>query len=568
MRQGLRLHHLPLFQFLVRLPSHINRWVFGCVVAVSACLHLFFAWHQPFTNDEGAYLYDARAILLGKLPAGDVLTKTPVSVLFFSIGEFLTQYSLFAARGVNIVVSMMTVIPIFLLVRIIASKKSATYAIYFWLLGSGPILFYTIGHTQAIASLFSVLSLLFWLKGIREKKKVFQMFICAGVCFALAFATRKIAIALFVPYAVSLFLYRDSSVTFQRVLGAWITGAGIVFAVWGLSIADLYGNPGVWQLIGGAYGDIVSRNVSYPESITSWGGGTERFFITALRAGTVYGVGFTIAIGIVGMGISKHVGVLYGRIIFGALTCISFGIAGVAFRSTALLGLVWILTGVFCMWWAWRQPTLSFVGRHVVIPLSYIVTLALLYSLWPVLLPEYIGDFLVPSTMLCAIALASYASRTLVIRLAFVLLLLGSMASMESVRNIPWTGMFKRESIESAARVLRQDVAYKEKIFTAAVIIPYISGHEVPFTIAHPQWYAYTFISEEDRDEFLPSRDLLEDEVQKRVHWKIGDQLTDYAYSGIGGESWELRHIIPNNAIYRDNPIRIYSKVAEGGESR
>lgn len=180
-------------------------------------LHALFAWHQPFTNDEGAYLYDARTVLEGKLPAGDVLTKAPVPILLFAIGEFFTGKSLFVARMVNSIVSIATVIPLFYLLKLLIDKRAAWVGAIIWLLGSGTIVFHTMGHTQAIASFFAVSCVWLFIQGIGSQKIIATYIFYAGMCFALAYASRKTAIAVSVPSILLWIILRGS---WQGVLAA------------------------------------------------------------------------------------------------------------------------------------------------------------------------------------------------------------------------------------------------------------------------------------------------------------------------------------------------------------
>ena len=46
---------------------------------------------QPFTNDEGFYLYDAKVLLEGRMPAGDVLVKSPIVAGLFMVGVRLAS---------------------------------------------------------------------------------------------------------------------------------------------------------------------------------------------------------------------------------------------------------------------------------------------------------------------------------------------------------------------------------------------------------------------------------------------------------------------------------------------
>lgn len=531
-------------------------------------MHILFAWHQPFTNDEGAYLYDAKVLLSGNLPAGDVLTKTPGSVFVFAVGECISRYSLFAARGMAVLVSMATAVPLFFIARSIATQRAGYYAVLFWLLGPGPIIFNTFGHTEVVASFFSACSLAFLLIGIQKKRTVVHYLVWSGVCFAFAFATRKTAIVLVAPYIVSLFLYRGREVSVKSVLRSWMLGAGGVYCLWLIAIGVAYGTGGVWQMIGGGYGDIIVQRAFHPHTIASWGGSSERFFLTIIRAGTVYGIGLGVFLGIVGTAISAKAGQAYGRVTWGIVALIACGISSIAFHDSIALGMLWGVVAGYFFWSIFRPPHIPVPASLYSVPASYLGGLVVLYACWPALLAEYIGDFLVPATLLCAFVVASYASHVKMTALMLAVASLGSVISMHYTYKHPWTGMFLREAIYSAAQTMTQVIPLRDSVFTAAVIIPYVSGHAVPFHIAHPQWYRYEFISEKDRDIFLPPLSVLQSEVSRSVHWKIEEQLTEYSYGKKVEENWTLEYTIPNNTVYRDNPIRVYSKVAGEGKSR
>ncbi|HSX25045.1 MAG TPA: glycosyltransferase family 39 protein [Candidatus Andersenbacteria bacterium] len=518
---------------------------------MSIVLHGLFAWHQPFTNDEGAYLYDARTILVGKIPGGDVLTKTPVSVLLFSASEYITHHSLFAARGVNILASLVSAIPLFLFVKSVANKKAARYTAIFWLVGPGPIIFYSLGHTQAIASLCSIISLLFWTWGIQHKKKATLYLLWAGIFFALAFATRKTAIALIAPYIVIFLLHRANTISLKKINLVWITGVCLPLILCILSVAALYGVQGVGQLVGLSYGVILSRSILDHASIVPWAEDIRNVYNTTLRIGTMYGIAFFITIGLLGHSIARRIGIFYARIIWALLAGISIALA---IHMSA-----WIVFAGVAVYWIFWPPHINSSLKKFLIPISYIIALAMLYARWPVLLVEYGGDFLIPTTMICAFVLSSLKINILSKNILFLLFLYASAVSMLRVWQFPWTGMFTREAIYQAAHVLEQTVPMSEPIFTAAVIIPYVSGHEVVLNIAHPQWYTYSFMSDQDKNVFLPPITSVRDIIANKVKWAIDEQLTQYSYPDIPKNSWNLIQIIPNMTGYRNNPIKIYA---------
>lgn len=462
------------------------------LVSLSVFLHTFFVWNQGFTNDEGAYLYDARTILGGELPAGDVLTKAPVPIVFFAIGEIITGKSLFAARIVNGVVSILTVIPLFFLLRALHSENAARIGALFWLLGSGAIVFHTMGHTQAIANFFAVSSLCLFVLGVRLDSGITKFFL-AGVCFALAYASRKTAVAVLVPIILSWIIFRYSRKESIKVMQIFLLGVMSICIPWLCIIYILYDVPGIWHMFGGVYGNIVV----HAQSIEAWAGSAEHMVQEAARIGFFYGL-LLVAV------------------------CIAI------MRDRVLVGAGWI------------------------------ASLTVLYWLWPTHLVEYLADF-IPSVVIAgSVAIVSFRLKQWQMYGVIGIFMCTTIASLSSVYIKPWTGMFTREAVWQSAQWLTENVSLQEEIFTAAVIVPYVSGHRVPFHLSHPQWYRYSFITEQDKNTFLPPYDQVQQTVQNNISWILRDQLTRYVYPDMSLKAFQKVYSIPNTTKFRQNLLRVY----------
>lgn len=484
---------LPL-QLLSRFSLHTSTYGWILVVCASVLLHAFFAYHQPFTNDEGAYLYDARTVLQGSLPGGDALVKTPVAILLFSASEFITSQSLFAARAASVLASVLSAWPLFVFMNRIAGRKAAQYAALLWLFGSGPIILQSMGHTQAIANFFIISAL----ASIISRRAAL-----AGVCMALAYASRKISIAVVAPVAI-MFLF-DKTYMRASLLRPFLSAACLLIGIYALGGYVFYGMSGAMQALGVSYGNIVTDQAVSGFTIPAWGGGIDRFASVVFRTGLPY-------------------------ILLAGAACVI----------------------VFRMLFS-RNAT----GTWIAIPVAHLAALGLLYAAWPVLLPEYFADFLIPLTMIGAFVLSHRYSRSSVRYAIGIGAIVASLYSLASVYAIPWTGMFSRDAIFATAGILRERVQMDEEIFTAAVIIPYVSGHSVPLHVSHPQWYQYDFISSADKESFLPDYERV---MQSPVSWAVREQLTDYAYRGVPFHEFSLVETIGNNTIYRNNPLMIYAK--------
>ncbi len=458
-------------------------------------LHALFAYHQPFTNDEGAYLYDARTILRGSLPGGDALVKTPVVIFLFAAGEFMSSQSLFAARMASVLASVASAWPLFLFMNRIAGRKAAQYAALIWLLGSGPIIFQSMGHTQAIANFFSISAL---------ASVVSRRMVLAGVFFALAYASRKISITLLAPIMMIFLL--DTEHMRVALLRPFLLAASFLLGIYALGGYVLYGIPGVLQALGAGYGNILAQHAGGGFDVPAWGGGMDRFSAVLMRAGLPYVLLIAIA---------------------SVLICWIF-------FSRKEMRNVWIA-----------------------IPVSYGALLGILYALWPVLLPEYIADFLLPLTMIGAFVF-SYDFSWKQLKYGIVICVaIASAYSLVSVYRNPWTGMFSRAAIFSASSFLQERAPAQDEIFTAAVIIPYVSGHTVPYNVSHPQWYRYGFISQAHKEAFLPQQ---EEVLHTSASWALREQLTEYAYPKAMYENFSLVETVENNTTYRNNPLMIYAR--------
>lgn len=476
-------------------------------------IRLFFAWHQPFTNDEGAYLFDAKLLSEWKIPAGDVLTKAPVPALLFASSVWITSGSLFAARLVAMLLSTLTAIPLAWLAYRLHGKTAAMFTILLWLF-TAPFSMQLLGITENVAIFFSVASLALWVEAITVHKRITYQWlpaVVAGVVYGLAFASRKTSIAILVP-ALFLWLLAPKKIQRQQIAFGLI-GCLTILLPWIAIIYYIYGAIGVDEAIGIGYGRIWQQ-----QDIHIFGQVKRNWALSVIWR--------------VGTGIS-----------------ISF-----------LLGLLWAIV--------------KMLRGHLmpVLPLMWLLSSAGLYAGWNIFLPEYLIDFFAPIILIAALALADiwrhWQKRAVVI---ISIIAIASVASAWSAYNNPWTGMFTRKAANEAAAELRRQVPHNESILTAAVIIPYLSGHNVLFNIAHPLWYRYDFISSIVKETFLPPLHLVEHEIKKgNVSWALVEHLTDYTYLrhesrliDLFGKQWKLVTSVPNNTGFRSNTLKIYRRQAD-----
>jgi len=481
---------------------------------------VFFVFNFPFSNDEGAYLYDAKTLLSAHIPAGDVLAKAPSVILSFMAGVFFTNSSLFAARFVNLILSIGTIIPLYVVAENIR-KKSGKIAITIWLISSGPIVILTLGHTETGAIFFALSSLALFYSALSVSgRKKFLFFFLSGIVFVLAFGARKTNLSLLVPIGIIALVNTRSTREKINIIAWFVAGAAVLFAVWFGLIVSLYGRIGLAEALGGGYFEIVTQKLAGAGKTDVWGITLAQSLKTLARIATVH---FTLALL--------------------ALPTIFFALFGKA-KS------------------AWK--------KLLAIPFSWIGALVFLYFFWPTFLLDYAADFFAPLTIMFAVlAVAVFkklSRKTLfIVMIAFILI---NIMSLISAYRHPWTGMFSANGINLMAKKITKLVPTEDSILTGAVIVPYVSGHNVFGGISHPLWYTYDFISIGTKNIFLPEwKNVVEEIKNGQTKWLLMENLTDFAYFRSEdnlinrlNNDWELVTTVQNKTPFRSNTLKLYKR--------
>jgi hypothetical protein len=504
-----------------------HKWWVVAVVLIGLCIRILLAWHQPFTNDEGAYLYDAKLLAHGTLPSGDVLTKSPVVIGLFALAVKLSQASLYATRVVTILFGMAAVVPLFLFTRRVWHSQAACMASTFWLLAAGPASWYVLGHTQAIAVFFGLMCLWVWSRVVGDvdftKRQRTGYALLAGLFFVLAFLSRKTAIAI-LPVVVVMVAWESFSLKEAvRLLVSFVSAVVVGIGLVSLVAFFLYGAVGFRELWGGGYGGIIYQ-ATLGEGVSSWGSATSWPFQVVVTAALPMVIGALLGLGFLSVRVL--------RALFQPR------------HMTTVLLIEWVM-------WLW-------VGVQTV-----------LYLFWPTFLPEYWADFWPVFCLLSAYGLLRcWEISGKIVGPVILLLIVCTIFSFYYQWHKPWTGMFRREALYEAADFMREKISEDEPIFTAAVIVPYVSGHHVVGEVAHPLWYRFDFIPDHVREAFLPPLARLEVELTDgQVAWVLREQLTDYAYffdtsplRGVFFERWQLAHDIQNQTGFRSNTLYFWER--------
>jgi hypothetical protein len=485
--------------------------------AVGIACRLFLVYHQPFTNDEGAYLYDAQALSQNRIPAGDVLVKSPAVIVLFSVGVALTRSSLFASRFVSLAATLLALWPLTYVANRFGGKPATLWASGLWLASSGPIIFFSFGHTEALAAFWTCAAFALSLAALEKGVRVNRLAYAAGVCFALAFASRKIELLTVIPLVWVAWNRKKEGVNIAQQCWAWLFGVLTIALPLLVFIANMYGVVGIEQFIGGGYGSLIVRHIGVQTSLPWWGSDRASVLKVEVRV---------------------------------ALLSVLLGAAALA----------WTLRSLF----PWQRKILKAPSTILMI---WALCILIAYFFWPGILPDYLADAFVPLTLLSAL-FASWVTDKITRWQANIFIALCALASIFGlVSNYlhPWTGMFSSAAIYQAADELRKRIPINEPVFTAAAIIPYVSGHHLWGEVSHPLWYRYPFIPEEVKKTFLPSLSEIVYALKSgQVKWVITEDLTNYAYAGIPADvgslkesGWHVVDQIPNATGFRSNSLYI-----------
>lgn len=237
---------------------------------------LLYAWQLPVTFDEGNYLYDAQAWLHGRFAGGDGYVKAPLVVGLIAIFQWIFGNTVWAGRLASVVVSALTIFPLYLLASEIFrphgagqgksagqfGRRMALGAAIIWAAVGAAVVSGVYVHTQALSLFFGVSGLAILLAALRGKTphltfftqprvpSVIGWFIFAGVLFGLGVASRKSILALgLVPLLLILTMGDSWKERGKHVLAV---GAGFL-AVIALFLAfawSVYGVVGIEEAIG------------------------------------------------------------------------------------------------------------------------------------------------------------------------------------------------------------------------------------------------------------------------------------------------------------------------------
>lgn len=558
-------------------------FVLGAVVLLGLVLRVVFAAHLPATNDEGTALYDAWTVREGRLPGGDGIVKAPVFVGAFAVGLAALGPTLANARLVSVLAGLLTAVSLLVIARATGLRGRWAYAVgALWLLGVTPAIFGAYVHAQPLQTLLVSTGLALLASALRaQARRPLLLAFLAGGMFALGLGVRKTTAALALPSLV--LLVASARPWRQRAAAAAAATIGFV-AVLGVLVGieqRLYGFPGVQYFLGV---DVAKIDPATTASADERRSAFVKGVLPLFREGLPLLFLALAGLGAAGEEVLRRVRAgpsepSAARLAW--LFPIALAWAGGSFlraneRGEHLAFGVWpywvVLIGTLIA--ALLLPrrrasenTTASVRQAVVLlalPLAWIVGTAFIYASWIKFTANYLAEFLPPLTLLAALGARGigtfFRPQRLVVPLAVLVAAWGSVIAARSGYAFPHTGTFDLSSLHEAAAVLRSTVPREELVLTAAVAIPFLSGHRVPFDVAHPTHYAYGFIEPRVRNVYLAPAEEMVRTALRDVRWVVLERLTDFSYFR---EYPEIkRHVEENFTDIREienlsNPITI-----------
>lgn len=547
---------------------------FAIIILVGIGLRFIYVNQMPYTNDEGFYLYDARTVLEGHLPGGDAIAKAPLFIGATALSIAVFGHILMASRLVSLFCGVIAAWPIYYIGRRLKNRSLGIAAAAIWLLSGATALFNSYGHTETIQNLFVVAAMAALFFALEKRRR--RWFLLAGVLLGLSIVSRKSSLALGLPVLFVIFI--DNVSLRKKIENIILGGIGLVLviSVFLVGIYVLYGLPGV------SYASGISLAKTSIDQLSERSDLYATYSINGIlplfrEAMPILFLLF-IMLGKLAEKILSRVNWLAGRLgwiapLILAVVCKNF-VASYEVKTHLApgVGLFWtlipILIILFAIFPLRRSEKESIVStKMMLLPLIWFVTSVVFYAFWIKFSANYLAEFLPPLVLAAAFGAVwlknSFAGKKYWIALIFIVLSWANYSSAMNAFQFNHTGTFHWSAILEAADYLKKNVPQNELVETAAVAIPYVSGHRVPYDAAHPTWYAYGFIEPELRNVFMAPSEKMQETMLKDVKWFVSEKLTTFSYFL---EYPKIKEDVENNFTKVleienfSNPISIYKR--------
>lgn len=542
---------------------------FVILIFFSVLLKLFLSIILPFTNDEGSYLYDALLISQNSSPFYFSFARSPVLIYLLAVFVKLFDSHYLVGRLFSIFFSIGIAYFMFLIGKLIKKDKFGYLSAYIFLYFPSMVYDTVYIHTQPLAYFFVISSFYFLLKYINFRFN--KNLVITFVLLSLGVLVRE-TVLLFLPFWLMVLFVINYKNNTKKAIVDVILGICVF-----ISIALF-----TWLIIALFVG---FEKVLYDlKALVSMRSSTLGYFfqlnkkIYLLKLNLVY---------------------LYGLIVF-FLTSFSIFLSNYFARFKLLI--IFIVGMIFMLFYIWLPQTIALVQLNdirVILLLSFsFFAFLLLYYIYSVdfltnsknihliyfaglaVIPsifyffvysnfqtEYWIEFLIPLVLLFSYLLSvifkkngKYLNKSLFI--LFVLMICFNLISLYKVYLTPQRGTYSIENLVKVKKYLNS-FSPNSEIFTAAVIIPFISGNDLALNIAHPAIYSYNSLSRDFIYKLFPTEDQIINYLEKeKVPFILIEKITKDSFLT---HTDKIKFFIDANYVFdrtigNDNPIDIYKK--------
>ncbi len=481
--------------------------VFGLVGGL--VLRLLYASHLPLSNDEGSYLYDGLLLSQGKWPFLTSFSRAPALMFLTALVVKIFGRSFLAGRMISILAGLGSAYFLYLIGRKLFNQRVGIVAFLLYAL-LAPCVVHTIYlHTQPVELFLALVGVYFVLEVIFDHKVKtpkfsifnFQFSILAGIFFGLAVLVRETAALYPAAMVLAIFALRDGKNGTCLPAGRTVSHLRLREAVL-MGVSSL----AVW---GGIWGFVVSQV------------GFKKVKAVFLAITTMHDTGEYMSFGFT---LKKKFEVFYG-----------------AFGENFILYFLAVVFAVIVVKRVVRQRQIEKNWAFLLILCSVPFLFYGLY--YRRLQAEYLAEFMPALVLMSAVALDKCSSglqsalkTRSELRYHTLFLLLPIAYCLFTNYRYQWHnqhgGTFAPEALKEAVSYVKKNIPPDEEIFTGAVIIPFLSGHELSFNISRPVIFGYPHLKPEIKYTLFPQDHEIINHLEARpVEWAVFDRTTWETFS-------------------------------------
>lgn len=450
------------------------------IIFLGILVRILYALVLPATNDEGSYLFDSLLISQGSSPFHFSFARSPALVYPLSVFIKIFGNSLLVGRIFSILCAVGISAFMYLIGKGIKRPQFSFIAIFIFSLFP-PFIYDTVyTHTQPITLLYGISSFYFLTISQDNKKKLMLSF----ALLALAVLVREAAV-FYLPVWIIISLIRNK----VKNTAIGLLTFGIVYTV-------------VWGLIGldvgfaRVFNDLYALANQRADELTLYRKFELR--INMLRQNLFYLVGYLLMFLLfVGSWLVK------ASVRLKDFWVILFAVLAILFVKSVPNTLVVSKTDDYYVFYVIASVIFSFGSiyylqnlKHELAKsnkletfnlLSYFIVPFAFYVFWySNFQTEYWIEFLLPSVLFAAYL--GYKNIGHNIFLPLTIIFIFNLGAAYRVVQVPQRGTYSIENLLSVLDYLDKN-DHQDKIFTGAVIIPFLSGHSLSSNISHPAIY-------------------------------------------------------------------------------